>query len=101
ISQLEISEKQAGRVEQLDIAIKITFYQGDRKLIEYAGSGYQQSNIDASMYIEQLIRDRIENCLKEFDKWWKENATDGKSSVKVAATIIKNSDDADLILYSK
>lgn len=69
ITRLEVSEKDAGMREEADVSIALAFYYGETKLVEYTGSGYQQTSLDASPYVEKLIRTTLENSLKQFDGW--------------------------------
>lgn len=69
ITKLAVSEKSAGFKEEADVSIAIAYYLGDRQLVEYSGSSYQQTSADASPYVEKLIRSTLENSLKQFDSW--------------------------------
>jgi len=98
ITQLRISEKNAGNLQQADLNYGVAFYQNGNKLVEYTGSGYIQTGFDASAYIEKLIKSNIERSLQDFDNWY--SKTEGSAGVQVAVKIVPGND-RDAIYYNK
>lgn len=103
ITKMAVSEKTSGFTEQADLATAFAFYANGTRLIEYSGSAYAKTGMDASAYIEQLIRQNLESSLEAFDKWWGQNKdmVTGKPAVKVEVVIEDRVDDPDQVPYSK
>jgi len=105
ISQLEVAEQTGGLKAEAEIRMTITFYGGGQKIIEYKGSNTIQAGVDASRFIEQLIRKSLDNVLQQFDTWCDSNkdqvqATLTGPSVKVDAEIKDDAGDTDRIAYT-
>lgn len=99
ITQLQVSEKNVGTLQQADLTYGVAFYQNGNKLIEYTGSGYIQTGFDASAYIEKLIKNNIERSLRDFDNWY--TKTEGDAGVQSTVRFSQSGDDKDLIYYNK
>ena len=105
ISQLEVAEQTGGLKSESEVRMTIVFYTGGQKLIEYKGSNTIQGHVDASRYIEQLIREGLDNMLQQFDAWYDANkeqvqATLSGPSIRVDAEIKEETEDTDRIAYS-
>lgn len=98
ITQLRISEKNVGNLQQADLTYGVAFYQNGNKLVEYTGSGYIQTGFDASAYIEKLIKSNVERSLQDFDNWY--SKTEGSAGVQVTVKIVPGND-RDAIYYNK
>lgn len=105
ISQLEVAEQTGGLKAESEVRMTITFYGGGQKIIEYKGSNTIQAGVDATRFIEQLIRKSLDNVLQQFDAWCGSNkdqvrATLTGPSVKIDAEIKDDAGDTDRIAYS-
>jgi hypothetical protein len=105
ISQLEVAEQTGGLKSESEVRMTVTFYGGEQKIIEYKGSNTIQAGVDATRFIEQLIRKSLDNVLQQFDSWCGSNkeqvqATLAGPSVKVDAEIKDDAGDTDRIAYS-
>ncbi len=82
-------------------AISIAFYAGDKKLLEYTGSG-KAHIVEFADGIDVLTRKAIEDDLKQFDGWWAQNKgkVSTSSVVKVDVVLGKNIDRPACIPYS-
>lgn len=100
IIRMRISEKNAGMRQQADLDFGVAFYDGDQKLIEYTGSAYVQTGLDASAYIAQLIKQNLERALREFDTWYAANHANTSAAVSTEVIIENSSDNKDLIIYN-
>jgi len=69
VSHLEVAEMTGGLRSESEIRMTIGFYAGGQKIVEYKGSNTIQSGVDATRYIEQLIRKSLDNMLQQFDAW--------------------------------
>ena len=105
ISQLEVAEQTGGVKSESEVRMTIVFYTGGHKLIEYKGRNTIQGHVDASRYIEQLIREGLDNMLQQFDAWYASNKEQVQStlngpSIRVDAEIKEDAGDIDRIAYS-
>ncbi len=105
ISQLEVAEQTGGLKSESEVRMTIVFYAAGQKLIEYKGNNTIQGGVDASRYIEQLIRKGLDNMLQQFDAWYGANkeqvqATLSGPSIRVDAEIKAETGDTDRIAYS-
>jgi hypothetical protein len=89
IKQLLVHEKEDGFAEQVVVEISIGYYLHDQLLIEYTGNASQRTSIDATMYIEGLIRKNINETLTRFDEWWATHKNQYSSTGKMIATNVK------------
>ncbi len=103
INNLEVSDKPIGLKKQVDMRLKISFYQHGNKITEFTASNYIQYMDDAGSRAEQLIRQGIEYCIKEIDNWAAQNSNTvlARPQINVIVTIANTSDDPDIIVYSK
>lgn len=101
IATLEFDAKRRGAVWNIDANIVLTFYVGEKKIIEYSGKGQAKMDTDPAVYMETFIRQAIKNDLKKFDEWWAENKgrVAVRSDVKVNVTLAKTSNKPDNIVY--
>lgn len=105
IVQLEVAEKTGGLKAESEVRMNIAFYNAGGKIVEYKGSNTVQSTMDATRYIEELIRRGLDDMLQQFDTWAGQNqqqlkATNSGPSVEVQVEIIASSDDTDKIAWS-
>ncbi len=103
IKDLTISEDRGNYKEQLNLSLALGYYQGDNMLIEYSGTAYIQTGIDASMYIDRIIRQNVASNMKEFDKWLGRNKeqVNAEATIKVNVSFATSASDTNMILYSK
>jgi hypothetical protein len=105
ISQLEVAEQTGGLKAESEVRMTVVFYSGGKKLIEYKGSNTVQAGVDATRYIEQLIRKSLDNMLQQFDAWYGSNKEQVQAilsgpSIRVDAEIKEDAGDSDRIAYS-
>ena len=105
LTQLEVAEQTGGLKAESEVRMTLNFYGGGQKIIEYKGSNTIQAGVDATRYIEQLIRKSLDNIFQQFDTWCGNNkeqvrATLAGPSVKVDAEINEDAGDTDRIAYS-
>jgi hypothetical protein len=105
ISQLEVAEQTGGLRSESEVRMTIAFYGGGQKIMEYKGSNTIQSGVDASRFIEQLIRKGLDNMLQQFDTWCGGNkeqvqATLSGPSIHIDAEIREEAQDSERIAYS-
>jgi hypothetical protein len=105
IAQLEVAEKTGGLKAESEVRMNIAFYNGGGKIVEYKGNNTVQSTMDATRYIEELIRRGLDDMLQQFDAWAGQNqqqlkASNSGPSVAVQAEIAASSDDTDKIAWS-
>jgi hypothetical protein len=73
IEQLEVGEKTGGLRAESEIRITVGFYAGGNKIATYRSTNSVNGNVDATRYIEELIRRGLDNILQEFDDWCRAN----------------------------
>ncbi|HEX9513592.1 MAG TPA: hypothetical protein VF939_24040 [Puia sp.] len=105
ISQLEVAEQTGGLKSESEVRMTIGFYGGAQKIMEYKGSNTIQAGVDATRYIEQLIRKSLDNMLQQFDAWCGSNkeqvqAILGGPSIHIDAEIKAEVQDSERIAYS-
>jgi hypothetical protein len=102
ISKLDVSEKRSGGMDKAEVEIAYTFYVNGEKTIQLTASGSIKSGLDATQYIEQIIRQQTESALKQFGEWWAENKKDYISgpSVTVKVSVDNKPRDKDYIPWS-
>lgn len=105
ISQLEVAEQTGGLKAESEVRMTLVFYAGDQKIMEYKGSNTIQGGVDATRYIEQLIRKSLDNMLQQFDGWCGANKEQLQAilcgpSIRVDAEIKYETGDTDRIAYS-
>jgi hypothetical protein len=102
ITKIDINEKKAGSEWRVDAAITLTFYAGDKKIIEFSGKGEGQTDGEPGDYINAFIHTTIEKDLKRFDEWWAQNKGQVpiSSAVKVNVAIGRTTDKPNCIVYS-
>jgi len=105
ISQLEVAEQTGGLKSESEVRMTIVFYGGGHKIIEYKGNNTIQAGVDASRFIEQLIRKSLDNMLQQFDTWSGANkeqmqATLSGPSIHVDAELKAETKDTDRIAWS-
>jgi hypothetical protein len=107
ISLLKVEETgRSGLTTENELSMGLTFYMDTVKLVEYTGGGTAKSTGDPSKLIEELIRGNIGSMLHQFDEWWLKNrsfyiAIQTKASVKVEVSFDQQTDDADVISYTR
>ncbi|HWK08316.1 MAG TPA: hypothetical protein VNS58_32040 [Puia sp.] len=105
ISQLEVAEQTGGLKSESEVRMTIGFYGGGQKIMEYKGSNTIQAGVDASRYIEQLIRKSLDNMLQQFDAWCAGNKEQVQAalngpSIHIEAEIKEDVADTERIAYS-
>lgn len=105
ITQLQVAEQTGGLKAESEVRMALAFYAGEQKLIEYKGSNTVQVGVDASRFIEQLIRESLDNMLQQLDTWCGANKEQVKAaltgpSIRVDAEITDDPVDSDRIAYS-
>jgi hypothetical protein len=68
IVQLEAAEQTGGLKAQSELKMKIAFYDGENKLIEYSSDNTVDAKLDATKYIEEMIRKGVDDMLQQFDE---------------------------------
>lgn len=86
ITKMDITEKDLGSKRQFNLSLGVSYYTGTSKLVEYNGSSYAQARDDAAPYIEKLVRQNINNNIKQFDNWMAKN----KHSISAEPTVAVN-----------
>lgn len=105
ILQLEVGEKTGGLKAESEVRMTLAFYGAGKKITEYKVSNTVQSGVDASRFIEELIRRGLDNTLQQFDTWFGANresvlaAIDGPS-VRVTVEIKEATADPERIGFS-
>ena len=69
IAQLEVGEKTGGLKAESEVRMSIGFYNAAGKIVEYKGNNTVQASMDATRYIEELIRRGLDDMLQQFDTW--------------------------------
>lgn len=105
IVQLEVAEKTGGLKAESEVRMNIAFYNAGGKIVEYKGNNTVQSAMDATRYVEELIRRGLDDMLQQFDTWAGQNqqqlkASNSGPSVEVQAEMAASSDDTDKIAWS-
>ena len=105
VSQLEVAEKTGGLRSESEIRMTIGFYVGGQKIVEYKGSNAIQSGVDATRYIEELIRKSLDNMLQQFDAWCAGNKEQVQAalsgpSIHVDVDIKEDAADTERIAFS-
>ncbi|HVV06091.1 MAG TPA: DUF922 domain-containing protein [Puia sp.] len=105
IVQLEVAEKTGGLKAESEVRMSIAFYNAGGKIVEYKGNNTVQSAMDATRYIEELIRRGLDDMLQQFDTWAGQNqqqlkASNSGPSIEVQAEVVASSDDTDRIAWS-
>lgn len=106
IKKLLVHEERENLAMQATVDIGIALYLRDQLLVEYTGNASQKVGIDATMFVEGLIRKNINETLTRFDEWWGQNSSNygasGKmviSSVKVSVEAGTATNNPDVITY--
>ena len=101
---LKVEEKAKAGRQQVDLTTQYAFFKNGKKIIDYSGSSYVQSGLDASAYIGKLVSQSIEQALKEFDTWWQSNKhlyDEAKMDlIEVKVVLSNNNSDPDQIIYN-
>jgi hypothetical protein len=105
IAQLEVAEKTGGLKAESEVRMNIAFFNAGGKILEYKGNNTVQSTMDATRYIEELIRRGLDDMLQQFDTWAGQNqqqlkASNSGPSIVVQAELAASSDDSDKIAWS-
>ena len=105
IAQLEVGEKTGGLKAESEVRMTIFFYAGGKKIMEYKGANSVQASLDATRYIEELIRKSLDNILQQFDSWCDSNkeqltASLAGPSVTVEVELKGDAADSDKIAWS-
>lgn len=105
IAQLEVAEKTGGLKAESEVRMNIGFYNAAGKIVEYKGNNTVQGTIDASRYIEELIRRGLDDMLQQFDTWAGQNQQQLKAamkgpSVEVEVQILADAADTERIAWS-
>lgn len=104
IMELNVTEQVKGLKEQADLATRYAFFRNGKKIIDYNGSSYIQTGMDASPYIGKLVSQSIEQVLKEFDNWWPGNKQmfdeSKRNRLKVNVTVKTTSSNEGEIVYN-
>jgi hypothetical protein len=105
ITQLEAAEQTGGFKAGSEIHISVAFYGGGKKIADYKGSYSIDGNIDATRYIEELIRRGLDNIFRQFDDWYRANKEQVQAimsgpSFKIEVEIKEESKDSDQLVFS-
>jgi hypothetical protein len=105
IAQLEVAEKTGGLKAESEVRMSIGFYNAAGKIVEYKGSNAVQATMDATRYIEELIRRGLDDMLQQFDTWAGQNQEQLKAalkgpSVEVEVQLLSNAADTERIAWS-
>jgi hypothetical protein len=102
ITKFYFDIKKTGAQWASDAEVTITFYAGDRKLVELSGKGQKTNMNDPLEYVDEFTKKALENDLKNFDNWWQQNKdrVPTATTVKVIANVSKAVSKPDYIPYS-
>jgi hypothetical protein len=105
IVQLEVAEKTGGMKAESEVRMNIAFYNAAGKIVEYKGSNTVQATLDATRYVEELIRRGLDDMLQQFDTWAGQNQAQLKAalkgpSVEVEVEILADAADTDRIAWT-
>jgi hypothetical protein len=105
IVQLEVAEKTGGLKAESEVRMSIGFYNAGGKIVEYKGSNTVQATMDATRYVEELIRRGLDDMLQQFDTWAGQNQQQLKAALKgpsvaVEAVILTEAADTDRIAWT-
>lgn len=106
ITQLEVAEKTGGLKAESEVRMSIGFYNAAGKIVEYKGSNTVQATMDATRYIEELIRRGLDDMLQQFDTWAGQNQQQLKTalkspSVEVEVQLLSDAADTDRIAWTR
>jgi len=106
IAQLEVAEKTGGLKAESEVRMSIGFYNAAGKIVEYKGNNTVQATMDATRYIEELIRRGLDDMLQQFDVWAGQNQQQLKAalkgpSVEVEVQILSDAADTERIAWTR
>jgi hypothetical protein len=106
IAQLEVGEKTGGLKAESEVRMNIGFYNTAGKIVEYKGSNTVQATMDATRYIEELIRRGLDDMLQQFDTWAGQNQQQLKAalkgpSVEVEVEMLSDAADTERIAWTR
>ena len=106
IAQLEVAEKTGGLKAESEVRMNIGFYNSAGKIVEYKGSNTVQATMDATRYIEELIRRGLDDMLQQFDTWAGQNQQQLKDalkgpSVEVEVQLLSDAADTERIAWTR
>jgi len=106
IAQLEVAEKTGGLKAESEVRMNIGFYNAAGKIVEYKGSNTVQATMDATRYIEELIRRGLDDMLQQFDTWAGQNEQQLKASlqapsVEVEVQLLSDAADTEKIAWTR
>ncbi len=87
IAKLQIGEKTDRMGETAEIQTAFSFVKDGQEVIKYEGSASFKTMIDASVYIERLVRESLERSLSQFDDWWGEHKNEMRLDNSVAFSV--------------
>ncbi|HYD22052.1 MAG TPA: hypothetical protein VEB40_11300 [Flavipsychrobacter sp.] len=102
INEMDVAENRSSGIDKAELNIGFSYYAAGEKVISYTSSAYIKSGLDATMYVEEMLRKQTESGLEEFDQWWAKNKAEilAAPSVVVEAEVDNNPKDTDYIPYS-
>jgi len=106
IAQLEVGEKTGGLKAESEVRMSIGFYNAAGKIVEYKGNNTVQASMDATRYIEELIRRGLDDMLQQFDTWAGQNQQQLKASLKgpsveVEVQVLPDAADTERIAWTR
>jgi hypothetical protein len=105
ITQLEASEQTGGFKAGAELHISVAFYGAGKKIADYKGSYTLDGSIDATRFIEELIRRGLDNIFRQFDDWYRANKEQAQAimngpSFRLEVDIKEESGDSDHLAFS-
>lgn len=89
IIRLEVAESTGGLKAEGEVRVVVDFYAGDKKLSEYTGGGTISATLDATRYIEDMIRKALDNMVAQFDGWCANNKEELEAMTAAPALIVE------------
>jgi len=92
---LDINVAKTGGLWKTEIILTLSFYVGEKKLVDFTGKGKVSSDKEPEEYISNFLIQNLESDLKQFDEWWAQNkgeiptAREVKVNVKLGRQIDK------------
>jgi hypothetical protein len=101
IIKLAISETPGAMKERATLHYRYAFYDKGTAVLSYEGESYVETGMDASVYIEKLVRGSIIQAVTRADEDWRLHKPESNSSFIVTIEMGRKSPPTGNILYSR